>query len=380
MSSDLERSKELEKARIMSSTAAGYRNKVKQACKYWSNSSRYKGDAVRFDGEGLPVLPIPSAALASFFGHLCKSPAYKQAHAEEEAAEEDGPAEEDDDGEAPTQGPKKRAKTNDWYAASYVAAYKSAIKWWYLEKKVKWLDEDETSLSNVITGYEKEIATAKNKGELKQKSGKTNLKFSGYEMLAKKMMSHTPTSTTTTDAQGKSRATHAGSWAMATMGWLFHLLCWNLIARSATVDVVNSAHLGWTGDHATAFIGASKKDKKGTEKVGARSLFANPLNPAICVVLAFAVHFFSWPPPPPPRPRCRRFSVSCGRTRVSTPRSRLCTPFQRTSASRPRRSLTRSCFGSTATWARRSVPTSSFVRGTWTPRRRTPCARASRLL
>ena len=147
----------------------------------------------------------------------------------------------------------------------------------------------------MLKSFKKEYQTARVEGKVKSTEGKRNLKWSGFRMLAFKFMTYVPSFTTSTNAAGKKRAIHVGTFLMATMGWLFHLLSWNLIARSKTVDNINASQISWSGDHMVIDILASKKDQAGEKTAGPRGVFANPLDPSICAILAFAVFFFSWP-------------------------------------------------------------------------------------
>ena len=65
----------------------------------------------------------------------------------------------------------------------------------------------------------------------------------------------------------------------------FLLLAWNLMARSITVSDLLWRSIGWSGDHVTISYERSKTDQEGINQIP-RAIFANPLNPSICPILA----------------------------------------------------------------------------------------------
>jgi hypothetical protein len=70
------------------------------------------------------------------------------------------------------------------------------------------------------------------------------------------------------------------------------VLQWNLIARTATVSGMMMEHVGWEGDSLLISTPKHKGDQEGV-RCFARHLFANPLNPFICPVLALAIVTFT---------------------------------------------------------------------------------------
>ncbi len=69
------------------------------------------------------------------------------------------------------------------------------------------------------------------------REGKSPLQARGYNLLAFKLMTIIPAS-----RNGR------GNWSMATFGWCYFVLMWNLIARRESVDALMLAHIRWEDD------------------------------------------------------------------------------------------------------------------------------------
>ena len=113
---------------------------------------------------------------------------------------------------------------------------------------------------------------------MKPGEGKTSLKFKGYECLA--------------DALATSKPPRNGSWSLCVFMWSYFTLLWNLMSRSDSVDTLMEEHFDWNGDAMMVQEQGHKGDQSGKEKYW-KHVYANPLNPIICPILALAVHVFS---------------------------------------------------------------------------------------
>jgi hypothetical protein len=69
----------------------------------------------------------------------------------------------------------------------------------------------------------------------------------------------------------------------------------NHCSRVELVDHAHMNHFQWRGDHMVTTICKHKKDQDGSGMGKQRSIYANPLNPKICMVLAFGVYMISKP-------------------------------------------------------------------------------------
>ncbi|KAH9112692.1 hypothetical protein AeMF1_013012 [Aphanomyces euteiches] len=151
---------------------------------------------------------------------------------------------------------------------------RSAIVNLHKESKVKIPDDLNSVLSDYMSGYKRMIAELKEEGEMPLHEGKEPIAVDGYRYLAQKALDGER------DKKGR-RTVH-----------LFLLLCWNLIARTATVGSLRYGHVTWEGDAMVIRYGRMKNDQEGNNCTPHR-VYANPENPFICPVLSMAVLVFS---------------------------------------------------------------------------------------
>lgn len=104
--------------------------------------------------------------------------------------------------------------------------------------------------------------------------GKRPISAKGYMLLASFALK------TTTNRLG-SVYTHA-----------FTVLCWNLFARSCNVGKLMLHHISWENDSLKIVLPKHKGDQEGA-RIYPKHIFANPLRPKVCPVLALALFVFS---------------------------------------------------------------------------------------
>jgi hypothetical protein len=68
------------------------------------------------------------------------------------------------------------------------------------------------------------------------------------------------------------------------------VLAWNLGCRVNNVIGLNLAHMGWADDCLRINFALQKNDQEGDQGQQVRHVFANPLNPAVCPILALGVY------------------------------------------------------------------------------------------
>ena len=73
---------------------------------------------------------------------------------------------------------------------------------------------------------------------------------------------------------------------------LYTLLCWNLCARSDSVAKLTWSQLRWDGDCLVVLYDSDKTHQEG-ESIVDRHVYANPLKPAICPLLALFIRIMS---------------------------------------------------------------------------------------
>jgi hypothetical protein len=157
-------------------------------------------------------------------------------------------------------------------AISTVRSYKSALKWYYKEKKVTMDPLVDQGIDTLLQGYQRTVAEDKALGLRAPHEGKLHLTFSGYCLL--------------------STALFKAEFNQMLFGWPFIVLQWNLIARCGSVAAMMMQHINWEGDALLITIPKSKADQEGNNSFP-RHLYANPLQPVICPVLALAVIIFT---------------------------------------------------------------------------------------
>jgi hypothetical protein len=157
-------------------------------------------------------------------------------------------------------------------AFSTVRQYKSALVWYYKEHKLIMPPEINQGLETLLNGYKRRVSDYKLEGKMPVFEGKHHLTFDGYCLLASALFK-------------------AEQVSQMLFGWPFLVLQWNLIARTATVSGMMMEHVGWEADSLLVSTPKHKGDQEGV-KCFSRHLYANPLNPAICPVLALAMLTF----------------------------------------------------------------------------------------
>lgn len=155
----------------------------------------------------------------------------------------------------------------------HVNGYKSAILDLYERQNVKPSTEIREMFTDFAQGYKRKIAILKQNGQIKITEGKAPLSFEGYIYLARK-------------AVEQKEDFQYGSFA-----WVFLLFCWNLMARNVSVSGIMFDHIGCVGDALTIIFPKHKGDQEG-EHSAPKHVYANPKNPAICPILAFAVYIW----------------------------------------------------------------------------------------
>lgn len=104
------------------------------------------------------------------------------------------------------------------------------------------------------------------------KKGKDGLTLEQYAMIARALL-----------AKGE------------CFGQLVLVLAWNLMARASNPLSLALSHLEASGDHLLIYFAHMKSDQEGNLSRYPRACYANPLRPEICIMLAFALFFVTYP-------------------------------------------------------------------------------------
>lgn len=126
-----------------------------------------------------------------------------------------------------------------------------------------------------FAGLRRTTALAIGEGKAPAESGKAPLEFHLYCLLAFEML----------------RMQHN----RGTIGALFLVLSWNLMCRANNTTSIRLRHIHWADDALLVFFAHAKTDQEGKLKKYPRHLYANPVNPQICVITLLGVHLLSFP-------------------------------------------------------------------------------------
>lgn len=86
------------------------------------------------------------------------------------------------------------------------------------------------------------------------------------------------------------RATLVSAKKVSAFTHVVLVLAWNLGCRVNNVIGLNLAHMGWADDCLRINFALQKNDQEGDQGQQVRHVFANPLNPAVCPILALGVY------------------------------------------------------------------------------------------
>lgn len=249
---------------IVDTTTASYNSRIENMKKWFKENPMEdeNGNPVQlFDTDEITLkLPVPTHAVLAFFGFI-------------------GDRKVDANGNETSDAEIQKA-------SSTMGGYRSALVHHYKQKGMKISDELDTSLSAYMSGYKRTITSLKLRGVMSIHEGKRPMEFGGYSLLAERFLRISPT-TCPVDPKKK-----FGSWSQQLFAWPFFVLCWNLMARSVTVGNIMYQHISWSGDALTINVPKHKGDQEGAKDYP-RHIYANPLQPEICPILALAVLLFS---------------------------------------------------------------------------------------
>jgi hypothetical protein len=169
-------------------------------------------------------------------------------------------------------------KDPDPFSVSHIKGFRSAVVHLYTRKNMKLHPELDREMSRMIDGYDKVINDLKKAGLMKPNEGKRALKFEGYSYLCRALVKLVPSKN--------------GSWSLCSFMWSYFTLLWNLMSRSDSISTLMEEHFDWEGDAMLVQEQGHKADQSGKEKYW-KHIYANPVDPIICPILALAVHIFS---------------------------------------------------------------------------------------
>ena len=104
----------------------------------------------------------------------------------------------------------------------------------------------------------------------------------GFTKLIRKMIGYKPV-----------EGARSVNWISGVFGWCSALIQRNACSRSELVDAAHLTHFHWVGDHMVSTVCKHKKDQDGSGIGKMKAIYANPLNPELCCILALGVFMIS---------------------------------------------------------------------------------------
>ena len=154
-------------------------------------------------------------------------------------------------------------------------SHRAALFNLFRDYRVVMSDELVAELRNHFKGLKRTLASEAADGRGEVTSGKSPLRFSLYKQLA---------------AFGL-RSLKSGH----TFAHLFLIMCWNLMCRAGNAVSICFSHLEWREDALGIYFAHMKNDQLGERPKDPRHVYANPVNPEICPILALGIYLMSFP-------------------------------------------------------------------------------------
>ena len=168
-------------------------------------------------------------------------------------------------------------KSSNYVSYENMALYRSAVGFLYEENGLVLQDDIASAMRQLLHGYSREVSTMKADGKMDANEGKMPVTFLGYRMLA-------------FAALGIGFVMDVGNKICRTLQYahVYLILQWNLMCRTANISASNYQHMWREGDHLLVFTPKQKNDQTGA-KAYPKAVYANPLDPIICPILALAL-------------------------------------------------------------------------------------------
>ena len=166
----------------------------------------------------------------------------------------------------------RKAKNGANLSYSGLCGYRSAIRFLYTEADKEFPKEMEIAMQKHFNfkGLKRRDAKERANSTRKIKEGKEPLPFELYKWLGRYFL----------------RDVDAFSHCYLTMAW-------NLCCRTVNCEGIMIEHLSWTSDSLTVHFAITKTDQEGEQSRIPRHVYANPLCPEICPILALGWYLAS---------------------------------------------------------------------------------------
>ncbi|ETM41313.1 hypothetical protein L914_12895 [Phytophthora nicotianae] len=162
-------------------------------------------------------------------------------------------------------------KDGGYHSFSTYAGHRSALYNLFRDYHYTMSTQLERELSCHFKGLQHRIASAIGSGDGPIKVGKDPMTFGLYRSVAMEMMRSTSREMVFARA--------------------FLVLSWNLMSRSANTVSLCYNHMEWGEDALKVFFAYMKNDQRGTRPRDPRHIYANPLMPEVCPILALGLYW-----------------------------------------------------------------------------------------
>jgi hypothetical protein len=124
-------------------------------------------------------------------------------------------------------------------------------------------------------GFKHTISSNVVQGQGKVVTGKKPMEYSLYKVLSKSFLEYR-------DPE-------------YVLGHFFLTVCWNLMCHASNAVNIHFSHLEWKEDALGVYFAQMENDQTGERPCGPRHVYANPLDPSICPILALGLYLICFP-------------------------------------------------------------------------------------
>ena len=274
-----------------------------KALKLWAQTiDEFQGDRAVFDEAGELVVPMSIRVIEMYFGNL-----------------------------AAQRVPWKNGTKH--LSVSKIGGVTSAITWLHKDSRAKVSEDVAVYMTQFTKGYRRTIAEKKQLNEYPMMEGKEYLSKTGLKVLIEEALKIGPDDDSAVgggggggggggDADGGGGVGGGqGTWSQAIFFLPYLLLLWNTLARVASVGKLMLSHFSLQNGVICCKVPQCKSDQDG-EHAFEKHIFANPLQPMYCAVLALAMRVWTmrpedggrlFPGATPERKFCDILSIIVGR-------------------------------------------------------------------
>lgn len=161
-----------------------------------------------------------------------------------------------------------------WNSFDHICGYVSAFKNAYRRLELDVPRDVKMKMESFLDGYKKKVQAKKLSGEMPLHEGRRPASFGLFRRMAEKAYSATADTN------------------QSAFGAIFLVLSWNLMARCVSTASLMFMHMSWDGDCMKVTFPKHKGDQKG-DRAEPKAVYANPLDPLVCPILALALFVFS---------------------------------------------------------------------------------------